>query len=248
MSSYDSQVEEFDIYDKMITRILTDSSGNRSEAELIINNDLELKNEIIRYTKIRGSTINRFSRNLFKISSWLSSPWTPGDHYLDIFYRQFFPLTPEDIDTGKLRIFNIINEVTPEFDRLMLSDGFNTNTSYETESYHFILSMLSVWSHIFLKILQKPSILDISKGHLISKFLRSIFTHRVINDNVMCDILRPQLPEQLSYRLISTLYEIVTKDIYTNEDIPDEIMASIEKWLRDNEPHTNSVKFAGKTE
>lgn len=241
------EIIKYNDYNTIIITMLTDSSGDRNEAERIINDRLDLKQAIIDCTKDASSTISSLSTGLFKMLTKIPGIYYSDEYYVEKFLDKFFPITPEDVEARKRSVVETLDLLVPQFDRIKLSDELDTRTNYIRDGYYQLMCEVLSISNVFLTIRMEPSILKESAGHLPARFLDDIFTRTVrTHNNDVNNIPRLGLPEQKSYLLISTLYEIATKNPYVIGRVPDETMVVIEKWLCDNEPPVNHVKSASK--
>ena len=237
-----------DGYNDIVTTVLTDSSGNRDEAKLIIEDRLDLKQAIIDCTKERSSSL---STGLFKIMTQIPGVYYSDQYYLEEFLNNFFPVTQEDFNARKYHTNKILELLKPRFDRIRIQ--------YITRNYCQLMDEVSSYSHVFLMISMDPTIIDSDNVHMPSLFLQSIFTHRVVVDNgSVNDFTRPRLPGQKWYPLISTLYKIVkdlpsfvllrSGSIFKSRKHPVAMTDNVDQWLHDNGPPATYVKSAGKLE
>lgn len=242
MADIDPEFVKYSAYNTIIVTTLIDSCGDRDEAEQIICDRPELKQNIIDCTKEQSSSISSLSSSLFKMMTKIPGIYYTDEYYVEKFLDKFFPITPEDVNSKKLRINDVLNMLKPQFDRLFLSDDV---AALFDEDYYQLMRQISTFSHLFLMIQMNPSVLFDSKEHLPLEYLYSIFMCRSVTDDEVNNVERVYLPEEYSYHLISLLYEIVKRGPVTQKtrELP---VATIEKWIGDNEPTESRIKSAAK--
>lgn len=247
MADIDEECIRYDNYNTMIIMVLTDSSGDRDEAERIIKDRPALKQAIIDYTKEKSSTISPLSIGLFKMMTKIPGIYYSDEYYVNMFLCEFFPITSGDVKARKKYVNALCSNFKSLFDQIQIASDLQTGIPYIRDGYYHLMDEASLMSHVFLMILMEPSILkDLTHKHYLSLFIYSMFTYRNVGNTPRH--IRMHIPTSKSYTLISTLYEIVTKNPDVFEQASDEIMELVEKWLCDNEPQFNHVKSANKSE
>ena len=208
------------VYDRMICVLITESCGDKDEAEKILNDRPDEKNSLIRLRQKLTKGISPFSpkNTIFnKIFELFVRKTLDRGTFSEIMLSTFYP-DPDYIN-------DILDATEGMFD--------GTLFSLSEELYYWSLKNISESSSVFVMILNNPGI--IRKKYQPSKFLDSIFLNRFAEDGYI-DRLRIWDPKPHSYQLILTLVQLI--EVVFEEDyvISEMTLSAAKKWLDENEP------------